>query len=62
MEKSNDPELQAECPDIQWHFIGNCQQNKVGRGEVLHRRHYLAPRGTIWHFEQLFDTLGPYLA
>merc|ERR1712241_139215 len=22
-------ELQDECPDIQWHFIGNCQTNKV---------------------------------
>jgi len=29
VEKSLDSELQAECPDIQWHFIGNCQTNKV---------------------------------
>merc|ERR1711971_904046 len=29
VEKSLDPELQDQCPDIQWHFIGNCQTNKV---------------------------------
>merc|ERR1711990_427278 len=29
VEKSLDSELQDECPDIQWHFIGNCQTNKV---------------------------------
>ena len=25
MEKSNDPEVLEKCPDIRWHFIGNCQ-------------------------------------
>ena len=29
MEKSKDAELQTACPDIRWHFIGNCQANKV---------------------------------
>merc|ERR1712212_152131 len=29
VEKSLDSELQDQCPDIQWHFIGNCQTNKV---------------------------------
>ena len=44
-EKSNDPELQAQCPDIQWHFIGSCQNNKVSRalkGRAT-MRHYLEP-------------------
>jgi len=29
VEKSLDSELQSECPEIQWHFIGNCQTKKV---------------------------------
>merc|ERR1712037_1015986 len=29
VEKSLDSELQDACPEIQWHFIGNCQTNKV---------------------------------
>jgi len=29
VEKSKDAELQTACPDIRWHFIGNCQANKV---------------------------------
>jgi len=28
-EKSNDPEIQEMCPDIQWHFIGPIQSNKA---------------------------------
>ena len=28
-EKSNDPELLNQCPDIKWHFIGNCQTKNV---------------------------------
>ena len=28
VEKSNDAEILEKCPDIQWHFIGNCQANK----------------------------------
>ena len=27
--KSNDPLLTSQCPDIKWHFIGNCQTNKA---------------------------------
>ena len=30
-DKSNDPEVRSCCPDIRWHFIGNCQSNKVPR-------------------------------
>ncbi|XP_023332677.1 pyridoxal phosphate homeostasis protein [Eurytemora carolleeae] len=28
-EKSSNPELLEKCPDIKWHFIGNCQTNKA---------------------------------
>lgn len=28
-EKSNDPEIIKHCPDIKWHFIGNCQTKNV---------------------------------
>jgi len=28
-EKVVHPEIVAKCPDIQWHFIGNCQSNKA---------------------------------
>ena len=28
-EKSNDPEIIKNCPDIKWHFIGNCQTKNV---------------------------------
>jgi len=28
-EKSTNPVILKECPDIQWHFIGNCQSNKA---------------------------------
>eukprot|EP00088_Acartia_fossae_P022947 TRINITY_DN2402_c0_g1_i2.p1 TRINITY_DN2402_c0_g1~~TRINITY_DN2402_c0_g1_i2.p1 ORF type:complete len:296 (-),score=39.91 TRINITY_DN2402_c0_g1_i2:27-914(-) len=28
-EKSVNPELLEKCPDLKWHFIGNCQSNKV---------------------------------
>ena len=28
-EKSVDPEILQKCPDIQWHFIGTVQSNKV---------------------------------
>lgn len=27
-EKSSSPIILKECPDIRWHFIGNCQSNK----------------------------------
>ncbi len=30
-EKAEDVELNAACPDIRWHFIGNCQSNKAAR-------------------------------
>ena len=30
-EKSNDPEIIAQCPDIRWHFIGTCQSNKAAK-------------------------------
>lgn len=30
-EKSNDPEILERCPDIQWHFIGNCQAKNVNK-------------------------------
>ena len=29
LEKSTDPEVLEKCPDIRWHFIGNCQTNKI---------------------------------
>ena len=29
VEKSQDPEMLSKCPEIRWHFIGNCQTNKV---------------------------------
>ncbi|XP_061195928.1 pyridoxal phosphate homeostasis protein-like [Saccostrea echinata] len=29
-EKSIDPEIQSECKDIRWHFIGRLQSNKAG--------------------------------
>ncbi len=29
MDKGTDPEVQEHCPEIRWHFIGNCQTNKV---------------------------------
>merc|ERR1711874_397912 len=29
VEKSQDKEMLSKCPDIRWHFIGNCQTNKV---------------------------------
>ena len=45
VEKSLDSELQAECPDIQWHFIGNCQTNKVD----------------IWNKQQDYHQQGGYL-
>ena len=28
-QKSNDPEILKNCPDIKWHFIGNCQTKNV---------------------------------
>ena len=28
-QKSTDPEVLEKCPDIRWHFIGNCQTNKL---------------------------------
>jgi len=28
-EKSVHPEILSKCPEIQWHFIGNCQSNKA---------------------------------
>ncbi len=28
-EKAADPLILEKCPDIRWHFIGNCQTNKV---------------------------------
>lgn len=31
VDKSIDPELSERCPDIRWHFIGNCQSNKVSK-------------------------------
>ncbi|KAK2182899.1 hypothetical protein NP493_331g05041 [Ridgeia piscesae] len=30
-EKSKDPQILAECPDIRWHFIGHLQKNKVNK-------------------------------
>ena len=30
-EKSNDPEILHNCPDIKWHFIGNCQAKNVNK-------------------------------
>jgi len=29
VEKSGDKELLEKCPEIKWHFIGNCQTNKA---------------------------------
>jgi len=29
VEKSQDPVIQSTCPDIEWHFIGNCQSQKA---------------------------------
>ena len=29
VEKSHDQEMLTKCPEIRWHFIGNCQTNKV---------------------------------
>jgi len=29
VEKSKDPDILSLCPDIEWHFIGNCQSNKA---------------------------------
>lgn len=29
VEKSADQEMLAKCPEIRWHFIGNCQANKA---------------------------------
>ena len=31
VEKSNDPEILNQCPDIKWHFIGNCQAKNVNK-------------------------------
>ncbi|PAA89065.1 hypothetical protein BOX15_Mlig025098g1, partial [Macrostomum lignano] len=30
-EKSHSPEIQSQCPDIRWHFIGHCQSKNVKR-------------------------------
>ena len=29
VEKSGDAEMLEKCPEIKWHFIGNCQANKA---------------------------------
>jgi len=29
-QKSADAEILEKCPEIKWHFIGNCQTNKIG--------------------------------
>jgi len=31
VEKATDPEIKEMCPDIQWHFIGHLQSNKVNK-------------------------------
>jgi len=31
LDKATDEELQRECPDIQWHFIGHCQSQKANK-------------------------------
>lgn len=30
-EKASDPLMLEKCPEIQWHFIGTCQSNKVAK-------------------------------
>jgi len=30
-EKANDPLIRQQCPDIQWHFIGHLQRNKISK-------------------------------
>lgn len=30
-DKASDPEVLATCPDIEWHFIGHLQSNKVNK-------------------------------
>jgi len=30
-EKSHSQEILSKCPEIRWHFIGNCQTNKVNK-------------------------------
>ncbi|EDW39376.1 GL14062 [Drosophila persimilis] len=31
VEKSQHPEILAQCPDIKWHFIGHLQNNKINK-------------------------------
>jgi len=31
VDKSGDEEMLEKCPEIKWHFIGNCQTNKAGK-------------------------------
>jgi len=31
VEKSGDEEMLQKCPEIKWHFIGNCQTNKAAK-------------------------------
>merc|ERR1712187_914451 len=31
VEKSGDEEMLEKCPEIKWHFIGNCQTNKAAK-------------------------------
>lgn len=31
IEKGANPEIQTQCPDIRWHFIGHLQKNKINK-------------------------------
>lgn len=31
VEKSQHPDIIAQCPDIKWHFIGHLQNNKINK-------------------------------
>lgn len=31
VEKSQHPDILAQCPDIKWHFIGHLQNNKINK-------------------------------
>jgi len=58
MDKSNDPEILERCPEIKWHFIGQCQTNKVTK---IKRTRNLACIETIVS-EQLASKLQQQLA
>ncbi|THD26698.1 Proline synthase co-transcribed bacterial protein [Fasciola hepatica] len=58
LEKSRDPRVVSSCPEIQWHFIGRIQSNKIRKLTAVNNLSMVETVDSVDHADLLSSSWG----